>query len=246
MAETHVLEIHGLCKNFGGTVAIDDFNAQVESGQIVGIIGPNGAGKTTIINTVSRIVKQDKGSLYFDGKCLDRMPMWEVARQGIGRTFQNIRLFNSLSVQENVMLVLKERYGRLSEKEQREQSAQLMADFGWTGSLDAHPSGLPYGTKRKLELIRAMALDPKLLMLDEPAAGMNPVEIQELIRYIREIREKHNLAIVVIEHRMEVIRGLCNHVYVQASGKTIAQGTSESVINDPKVIEAYLGDKRIC
>lgn len=245
MADTHVLEIHGLSKNFGGTVAIDDFNAQVRSGQIVGIIGPNGAGKTTIINTVSRIVRQDKGSVYFDGKCLDRMPMWKIARQGIGRTFQNIRLFSSLTVQENVMLVLKERYGKLSEKEQREKSAQLMRDFGWSGSLEAHPGGLPYGTKRKLELIRAMALDPKLLMLDEPAAGMNPVEIQELISYIREIREKHNLAIVVIEHRMEVIRGLCDHVYVQASGKTIAQGTSASVISDPRVIEAYLGDKRL-
>ena len=244
MSERHTLELHGLCKSFGGTVAIDDFNAVIRAGEIVGIIGPNGAGKTTIINTVSRIVKQDSGVILFDGVCLDRKPMWRIAQLGIGRTFQNIRLFNSLTAQENIMLVLKEKYGALPEKELRRRSAALMEEFGWKDSLEARPNGLPYGTKRKLELIRAMALGPKILMLDEPAADMNPVEIQELIRYIREIRQKYDLGIVVIEHRMEVIKGLCDHVYVQAFGKTIAQGTSESVISDPMVIEAYLGDKR--
>ena len=244
MSEMHVLEIKGLSKRFGGTVAIDDFNARIESGQIVGIIGPNGAGKTTIINTVSHIVKQDAGSIYFDGNCLDKLSMSRIARMGIGRTFQNIRLFNSLTAQENVMLVLRERYGKMGEKELKGRAAELMEEFGWKNGLDVHPNGLPYGIKRKLELIRAMALEPKILMLDEPAAGMNPVEIQELISYIREIRRKHNLGIVVIEHRMEVIKGLCDYVYVQASGRTISQGSSEEVINDPKVIEAYLGDKR--
>ncbi len=244
MLETNTLETKNLSKNFGGTVAIDNFCAKVGSGQIVGIIGPNGAGKTTIINTVSRIVKQDSGSIYFNDVCLDRKSMSQIARIGIGRTFQNIRLFNSLTVQENVMLVLRERFGKMSEKALKEKSAELMLAFGWKDGLEIHPNGLPYGTKRKLELIRAMALEPKFLMLDEPAAGMNPVEINELITYIREIRDRNNLGIVIIEHRMEVIKGLCDFVYVQASGKTIAEGTSEEVINDPKVIEAYLGDKR--
>jgi len=244
VADKHILEIKGLSKSFGGTVAVNDFNAHVEEGQIVGIIGPNGAGKTTIINIISRIVKQDSGTIILDGVPVDHYSKYRIAHAGFGRTFQNIRLFTSLNAQENIMLVLKERYPRMKEKELRQRSEKLMNDFGWTDPLDVNPGGLPYGTRRKLELIRAMALEPKILMLDEPAAGMNAVEIQELIEYIREIREKHRIGIIIIEHRMEVIYNLCDYVYVQAFGKTISQGTSTEVTSDAAVIEAYLGGKK--
>lgn len=237
-----MFEVRNINKSFGGVKAVIDFSMKVEQGRRIGIIGPNGAGKTTILNCISNIAPAESGEIIMDGVHLNGRKKWQVSKAGIARTFQNIRLFESMSVLENVMTIM----GCVEKKRERhlrDKSMELLKKLGWTERMDIEATSLPYGLQRKLELVRAIASRPKLLMLDEPAAGLNPSEIQELISYIRWIHTEHNVSIIMIEHRMEMIVNLCEQVYVQNYGKTIALGTPEQVVNDPLVIKAYLGEE---
>jgi len=238
-----MLEVKHINKNFGGVVAINDFSMTVEQGQRVGIIGPNGAGKTTILNCISNIMPADSGEIFMDGVLLNRKKRWQVSRAGIARTFQNIRLFGSMTVVENVMTIMGVVAEKKSNQHLRERSEALLKDLGWTERMDVEATSLPYGLQRKLELVRAIASQPKILMLDEPAAGLNPTEIGELIEYVNWLHGEHGISILLIEHRMEMITNICTYVYVQNYGKTIAQGATEEIMNDPVVIQAYLGEE---
>ena len=252
-----VLKTDKLCMNFGGVVAVADFSIELQQGEICGIIGPNGAGKTTIFNVISRIYQQDSGSIEFCGENVDKKNQIEVARMGLSRTFQNTRLFSGLSVLDNVkaaldfagkysmfeaMFLLPRRW-----KQQRETTAKAMeclALLDLDKYAEMRPSNLPYGLQRRVEIARALANHPKLLMLDEPAAGLNPEEVFGLIDFIKATKTKYpDVAVLVIEHRMDLIMNLCEHIYVQDFGHTIAHGTPEEIQVDPKVLAAYLGEE---
>jgi branched-chain amino acid transport system ATP-binding protein len=237
----NVLEVQGITKRFGGVVAVSNFTAQIKPGEIVGIIGPNGAGKTTILNLISGIYRPDSGSIVLEGKELSKLSRWQIAQAGIARTFQHIRLFDSLTAIENVMTIMSN-VERLKEKKLKEKSEKLMLDFGWTDAVDCMVRDLPYAKKRRIELLCALSLNPRLLMLDEPAAGLNLCEIQDLIEYVSKINKEYKIPIVLIEHRLEVIMSLCSSVYVVSFGQTIAHGNTAEIWKDPVVISAYLGE----
>ena len=251
-----LLEINNISKNFGGVQAVNNVSLTVDKNQIISIIGPNGAGKTTVFNLISGIYKADTGEIKFEGRNIVGMPRHEIAKLGISRTFQNIRLFMGLSVLENVMSALDSttNYGVLSailslpskrknEKINREKALAILDYVGLINFKDEHPSNLPYGLQRSVELARAIVNEPKLLMLDEPAAGLNPSEVSEFIQLISNLRDKFHFGILIIEHRMQVINELSEHIYVLNFGNLLAHGASEDIVNNPEVIKAYIGEE---
>ena len=250
-----MLEVKNIGISFGGLKAVDNFSLTIEKGQLYGLIGPNGAGKTTIFNLLTGVYKADHGAIFLDGKELTGKSTIEINQAGIARTFQNIRLFKDLSVLDNVKVGLHNhhpystiegifrlpRYYKV-EKEMNARAMELLKVFDLDKECDYKASNLPYGKQRKLEIARALATDPKLLLLDEPAAGMNPNETAELMDTIRLVREKYGVTILLIEHDMKLVQGICEYLYVLNFGKLLAEGTPKEVLNDPAVIKAYLGD----
>jgi branched-chain amino acid transport system ATP-binding protein len=249
-----LLEIQNLTKNFGGVRAVDHFSHQLETGGLYAIIGPNGAGKTTIFNLITGIYEPTEGRISFDGETITSLRTHQIAAKGIARTFQNIRLFSDFSVLDNVRTAC-HRYANYSiweglfptprrsreEKDLAERSWRLLRLVNLDDRAQELSKNLPYGHQRRLEIARALAQEPKLLLLDEPAAGMNPDETVQLMEFIEQIHETFNLTILLIEHHMEVVMGLADDIVVIDFGRTIAQGTPEEVQSNPVVIEAYLG-----
>lgn len=251
----NILETKNLVKRFGGINAVVDFSMTLKKGDIIGVIGPNGAGKTTIFNVISGVYKPDGGSIILEGTDITDQDQYQIARNGISRTFQNIRLFKGLSVLENVMTALDpaSKYGvlgsilsgsakRREEKRVREQAGNYLEIVGLSSFLDEKPENLAYGYQRKVEIARALATKPKVLLLDEPAAGLNPKEVVDLIELIRHLNSEMGLSILLIEHRLEVIMELSRWIYVQNFGKTLASGTPKEIQKNPEVIKAYLGE----
>ncbi|MDR2343845.1 MAG: ABC transporter ATP-binding protein [Spirochaetaceae bacterium] len=239
---------------FGGLTAVDDFSLKVGDDEIVGLIGPNGAGKTTIFNVITGVYMPTSGSVFFNDNKISGRPPHKITEAGIARTFQNIRLFSEMSVLENIMVAANLHNasslaasvlhlpGYLAhEKKSRELSRALLDSVGLLENENDGAVSLPYGKQRRLEIVRALATRPKLLLLDEPAAGMNPQESRDLMDFILKVREKYNIAVLLIEHHMQVVMGICERVCVLEYGITIAEGTPREIQKNKKVIDAYLG-----
>jgi branched-chain amino acid transport system ATP-binding protein len=249
-----LLELRQVAKTFGGIKAVDVFDMAVEEHEIVGLIGPNGAGKTTVFNLITSVYKPDSGGIYFAGEPIHQLPPHKVVGKGIARTFQNIRLFNNLSVLENVKLALHNvpSYGFLSAmlglpstRSQNRAVVKTAMEFldlmGLSDRAMMRAGGLPYGLARRLEIARALALSPKLLLLDEPAAGMNPDEIVDLRELIARVHRDFKLTIVLIEHRMDLVMAICPRLVVLNFGTKLTEGTQQEVQTNPAVLQAYLG-----
>lgn len=255
--DNYILETRDLGISFGGLSAARDVNIKIKKGQIYGLIGPNGAGKTTIFNLITGVYKPTTGTFFLDGKELKGYSQEKINHCGIARTFQNIRLFNNMTVVRNVMVGLHNRPEfkcsviesllRLPrhfkvEKEMREKAKELLRIFDLENERNFLACNLPYGKQRKLEIARALATDPKVLLLDEPAAGMNPQETAELMDTIRFVRDNFDVTIFLIEHDMKLVAGICEELTVLNFGTELAHGAPQTVLNDPRVITAYLGD----
>lgn len=250
-----MLSVTRLGISFGGLKAVDDFSMEIKKGQLYGLIGPNGAGKTTVFNLLTGVYKPNQGIVKLDGVDITGKKTIDINKAGIARTFQNIRLFKKMTVLDNVKVALHNHYHystieailRLPrffkvEKAMDEKAMELLSVFGLEEYADQYAANLPYGQQRKLEIARALATEPKLLLLDEPAAGMNPNETIELMETIRFVRDKFEITILVIEHDMKLVAGICEELTVLNFGKVLAQGKTSDVLNDPQVITAYLGE----
>ena len=250
-----MLDVKNLSISFGGLKAVDDFHMAIEKGQLYGLIGPNGAGKTTVFNLLTGVYKPDSGSIELDGMNITGRKTTDINQAGVARTFQNIRLFKELSVLDNVKAGLHNhhpystiegilrlpRYFKV-EKAMDEQAMELLKVFDLDGEAGYKASNLPYGKQRKLEIARALATEPKLLLLDEPAAGMNPNETKELMDTICFVSEHFDMTILLIEHDMKLVSGICEKLTVLNFGQVLAEGGTSDVLNDPEVIKAYLGE----
>ena len=250
-----MLDVKNLSISFGGLKAVDDFSITIEKGQLYGLVGPNGAGKTTIFNLLTGVYKPDGGRILLDGKDITGHKAIQINQAGIARTFQNIRLFKELSVLDNVKVGLHNhhKYSTLSgilrlpsyykvEKEMDERAMELLKVFDLDKEFDYKASNLPYGKQRKLEIARALATEPKLLLLDEPAAGMNPNETAELMKTIRFVRDHFDMTVLLIEHDMKLVSGICERLTVLNFGHMLAEGPTSEVLSNPEVIKAYLGE----
>lgn len=250
-----ILETKNLGIQFGGLKAVDGFNINIEKGQLYGLIGPNGAGKTTVFNLLTGVYRPTMGTFLLDGEELKGLNPVQINKKGIARTFQNIRLFGKMSVLDNVKAALGNsvkysllesflHIGRFHSEEKRikSEAMELLKVFDLDGESDTLASNLPYGKQRKLEIARAMATHPKLLLLDEPAAGMNPNETAELMQTIKFVRDKFDMTILLIEHDMKLVAGICEKLTVLNFGTILAQGETEEVLNNPEVIKAYIGE----
>ena len=250
-----LLEVQSLSISFGGLQAVDRFNLKIEKGQLYGLIGPNGAGKTTVFNLLTGVYKPNTGKVVLDGVNITGKKTIDINKAGIARTFQNIRLFKKMSVLDNVKVGLHNKYTynllegifRLpgyykAEKAMDQEAMELLKVFGLEDSADVLASNLPYGKQRKLEIARALATEPKLLLLDEPAAGMNPNETAELMETIQIVRKKYDVTILLIEHDMKLVSGICEELMVLNFGTELTHGKPEVVLNNPEVITAYLGE----
>lgn len=249
------LDIQNVTMRFGGIAAVNDLSLTIPQGSITGLIGPNGAGKTTVFNVISGFYTPQEGQINFFNKDVKGLAPHRMCKAGMARTFQNIRLFTEETALQNVMIGFHVRQKSkwwmplfnlpMSNREEadiRERSMELLRKLDLDSHANEQASSLPYGAQRRLEIARAMATQPKFLLLDEPAAGMNPQESQELLHFIRRIRDEFNLTILLIEHDMKVVMGVCDHIWVLEYGKLIANGNGEEIRNNPRVIEAYLGE----
>ena len=251
-----VLDIRHLGIDFGGLTAVDDFNLTVGRTEIAGLIGPNGAGKTTVFNMLTNVYQPTRGSILVDGNATQGKSTDQVVKMGIARTFQNIRLFGSMSVMDNVKIGMHThiRYNLFDsifhtpryhkgEKLSRTRVLELLDVFGMADMANHVAGSLPYGAQRRLEIVRALATEPKIILLDEPAAGMNPSETAELMNNIRTMRDEFKISVMLIEHDMNLVMGICEGICVLNYGRIIAKGTPEEIMSNPEVIEAYLGKK---
>ena len=253
--KTPVLEVKDLGIDFGGLTAVNEFNLQVFDEEIVGLIGPNGAGKTTVFNMLTKVYNPTRGTITFLGQDTAKMSVVDMSKAGIARTFQNIRLFSNLSVVDNVKIGMHNRisYSNIDavfrlpkyyaqEKEVQEKAMEILKIFELDGMADTAAGSLPYGAQRRLEIARALATEPKLLLLDEPAAGMNPQETEELMQMIRFVRDHFRIAVLLIEHDMRLVMGICERIAVLNYGMMLAEGTPAEIQANPQVIKAYLGE----
>jgi branched-chain amino acid transport system ATP-binding protein len=251
-----LMEIKNLYKSFGGLSAVLNFNFNMENNDLVGLIGPNGAGKTTVFNLITGVYKPDQGTITFAGQNLVGLPPYIICKKGIARTFQNIRLFRDLTVLDNVRIAIHKdvNYGFLSailrtpgffrgETEIEDKALEYLKIFKLESKKNEIASNLPYGEQRRLEIARALATSPTILILDEPAAGMNPQETQELMKLIQWLRQDFKLSILLIEHDMSLVMGVCERIFVLDYGQIIAEGEPEEIRNNKQVIEAYLGEE---
>ena len=255
--ETPALECRHLGIDFGGLHAVDDFNFTIGKTEIAGLIGPNGAGKTTVFNLLTKVYQPTRGVIMINGEDTAGKTTPQISKMGVARTFQNIRLFSNMTVEDNVKVGLHNqmKYSTASgvlrlpafwkkEKQAHEKAMELLSIFGMDNMHNWKAGSLPYGAQRRLEIVRALATNPSLLLLDEPAAGMNPAETSELMENIVRIRDEFKIAVLLIEHDMKLVMGICEGICVLNFGKIIAKGTAEQIQSDPVVIEAYLGNRK--